>query len=55
MPKLKWIEVASVRARISQMTFIRDNRAMQILIESNGADKADVTVTAIPNQNGIGK
>jgi len=55
MPKLKWQEVASVRARISQMTFVRDNRAMQILIESNGADKSDVTVTAIPNQSGIGK
>ncbi len=55
MPKLKWIEVASVRARISQMTFVRDNRAVQILIESSGADKSDVTVTAIPNQSGIGK
>ena len=55
MPKLKWIEVASVRARISQMTFIRENRAIQILIESNGQDKSDVTVTAIPNQSGIAK
>ena len=55
MPKLKWTEVASVRARISQMTFVRENRALQILIESDGADKADVTITAIPNQSGIGK
>ena len=55
MPKLKWVEVASVRARISQMTFVRENRAIQILIESSGADKSDVTVTAIPNQSGIGK
>ena len=55
MPKLKWLEVATVRARISQMTYVRDNRAVQILIESDGKDKANVTITAIPNQNGIGK
>ena len=55
MPKLKWIEVATVRARISQMTYVRDNRAIQILIESDGADDACVTLTAIPNQSGIGK
>lgn len=51
MPKLNWVEVATVRAKISHMTYIRENRAMQILIESNGADKAIVTVTAIPNQS----
>ena len=55
MPKLKWIEVATVRARISQMTYVRDNRAIQILIESDGADDACVTLTAIPNQSGIGR
>ena len=55
MPKLKWLEVATVRARISQMTYVRDNRAVQILIESDGSDKANVTITAIPNQSGIGK
>lgn len=37
------------------MTYVRDNRAVQILIESDGSDKANVTITAIPNQSGIGK
>lgn len=55
MPKLNWIEVATVRAKISHMTYIRNNRAMQILIEMNGSDNARVTVTAIPNTNGVGK
>ena len=55
MPKLKWIEVATVRARISQMTYVRGNRAIQILIESDGSDDATVTLTAIPNQSGIGR
>ncbi len=55
MPKLNWIEVATVRAKISHMTYIRNNRAMQILIEMNGGDNAKVTITAIPNTNGVGK
>lgn len=50
MPKLRWVEVAVVRTRISQMTYFRDNRTLQILIESNGDNNAKVTVTAIPNQ-----
>lgn len=50
MPKLRWVEVAVVRTRISQMTYFRDNRALQILIESNGKNNSKVTVTAIPNQ-----
>lgn len=55
MPKLGWTEVATVRAKISHMTYVRANRAVQILIEMAGNDKAVVTVTAIPNSNGIGK
>ncbi len=55
MPKLNWLEVATVRAKISHMTYVRNNRAMQILIEMNGGDSAKVTVTAIPNANGVGK
>lgn len=51
MPKLNWVEVATVRARFSQMTYGRNNRVVQILIESIGSDKARVTITAIPNQN----
>lgn len=51
MPKLNWFEVATVRARFSQMTYGRNNRVVQILIESTGSDKAKVTITAIPNQN----
>jgi len=50
MPKLRWIEVAVVRTRISQMTYFRDNRALQILIESDGENKSKATITAIPNQ-----
>lgn len=55
MPKLNWIEVATVRAKISQMTYIRQNRAIQILIEMTGGDSSRITVTAIPNTNGVGK
>lgn len=51
MPKLNWIEVATVRAKISNMTYGRNNRVAQILIESKGASSSKVTVTAIPNQN----
>lgn len=50
MPKNRWVEVAVVRARISQMTYFRDNRALQILIESLKENEARVTITAIPNQ-----
>lgn len=53
MPKLKWVEVATVRAKISHMTYIRDNRAVQILIQSDGNDKSFVTLTAIPNQSNL--
>lgn len=51
MPKLNWIEVATVRAKFSQMTYGRNNRVVQILIESTGSDSAKVSITAIPNQN----
>lgn len=54
MPKLKWIEVATVRARISQMTYVRNNRAVQILIIIDTGSSAKVTITAIPNTSGIG-
>lgn len=50
MPKNRWIEVAVVRARISQMTYFRDKRTIQILIESIKDDESRVTITAIPNQ-----
>ncbi len=53
MPKLKWTEVATVRAKISHMTYVRNNRAVQILIQQDGSDSATVTITAIPNQSRI--
>lgn len=55
MPKLKWIEVATVRAKISHMTYVRGNRAIQILTEIDNSDTARVTITAIPNTSGVGK
>ena len=55
MPKLKWIEVATVRAKISHMTYVRGNRALQILIEIDNSDTARVTITAIPHTSGVGK
>ncbi len=51
MPKLNWVEVATVRAKFSQMTYGRNKRVVQILIESTGSDSSKVTITAIPNQN----
>lgn len=55
MPKLNWLEVATVRAKISHMTYVRNNRAVQILIEVNNSESSLVTVTAIPNASEIGK
>lgn len=51
MPKLKWKEVATVRSKISHMTYTRERRAVQILIESDGLDKSQIMITAIPNEN----
>lgn len=53
MPKLKWVEVATVRAKISHMTYIRNNRALQILIEIKNSDDSIVTITAIPNTSNV--
>lgn len=53
MPKLSWSEVAVVRAKISHMTYLRDRRAIQILIERLGSDESLVTITAIPNDTGV--
>ena len=50
MPKKGWVEIAVVRAKISQMTYVKDGRAVQILIQMEGDDSAFVTITAIPNQ-----
>lgn len=55
MPKLQWTEVAVVRAAISQMTYFKDNKALQILIESNGDNQAKITVTAVPNQTAMSR
>ena len=51
MPKLGWTEVATVRARVSHMTYIQAKRAVQILIEMDSSDTSMVTITAIPNEN----
>lgn len=53
MPKHRWIEIAVVRARISQMTYFKDNRAVQILIESLKENDSRITITAVPNQTTI--
>ena len=50
MPKSGWTEVAVVRARISQMTYYRDHRAVQILIETIKSDESRVSITAVPNR-----
>ena len=50
MPKYKWTEIAIVRAKISQMTYFRQNRAIQVLIEMLSDNKSRVSITAIPNQ-----
>ena len=53
MPKSRWVEIAVVRARISQMTYFRDNRALQILIETVKDNESRITITAVPNQAAI--
>ena len=52
MPKLNWVEVATVRSSISHMTYMRNDRAVQILIEDSGwiFDESKITITAIPNR-----
>lgn len=53
MPKFGWSDVATVRARISHLTYIKDKKAMQILIEKNSDSESYVTITSIPNNTGI--
>ncbi len=53
MPKFGWSDVATVRARISHMTYIKDRKAIQVLIEKNSDSESYVTVTSIPNNTGI--
>ncbi|MBQ8464535.1 MAG: hypothetical protein IJ545_00835 [Alphaproteobacteria bacterium] len=53
MPKMGWSDVATVRARISHMTYIKDKKAIQILIEKNSDSESYITITAIPNNTGI--
>ena len=35
------------------MTYVKDGRAAQILIQMEGKDSAFVTVTAVPNQASV--
>ena len=53
MPKFGWSDVATVRARISHLTYIKDKKAIQILIEKNSSSESYITLTAIPNNTGI--
>ena len=53
MPKFGWSDVATVRARISHLTYIKDKKALQILIEQNSDTESYVTLTSIPNNTGI--
>lgn len=53
MPKKGWVEIAVVRADISQMTYVRNGKAIQILIQMEGKDSAFVTITAVPNQAAV--
>ena len=46
MPKLGWIEVATVRARVSHMTYIQGRRAVQILIEMDSSDSSFLLLAA---------
>ena len=55
MPKNLWAEIVVVRARISQMTYFKDNRAVQILIETIKENDSRVTITAVPNQTTINR
>ena len=53
MPKQGWNDVATVRARICHMTYIKDKKAIQILIEKNSDMESYITITSIPNNTGI--
>lgn len=53
MPKFGWSDVATVRSRISHLTYIKDRKALQILIEKNSDSESYITITSIPNNTGI--
>lgn len=53
MPKKGWVEIAVVRADISLMTYVKNGRAVQILIQVEGKDSSFITVTAVPNQASV--
>jgi hypothetical protein len=53
MPKKGWVEIAVVRAQISQMTYVKNGRAVQILIQIEGSDSSFVSITAVPNQASV--
>ena len=53
MPKFNWSDVATVRAKISHLTYIKDKKSIQILIQKSGDSESYVTITAIPNNTGI--
>jgi hypothetical protein len=53
MPKKGWVEIAIVRSEISQMTYVKKGKAVQILIQMEGKNSSFITVTAVPNQANV--
>lgn len=53
MPKKGWVEIAIVRSEISQMTYVKKGKAVQILIQMEGKNSSFVTITAVPNQANV--
>lgn len=53
MPQKDWVEIAIVRSEISQMTYVKNGKAVQILIQMEGKNSSFVTITAVPNQANV--
>ena len=53
MPRKGWIEIAIVRSEISQMTYVKRGKAVQILIQMEGKNSSFITITAVPNQANV--
>jgi hypothetical protein len=52
MPGLGWQEVTSIRAQVSTLTFMRDDRVATVQIQSSRLRGSDVTITVSPRGAG---
>lgn len=52
MPGLGWQEVTSIRAPISILTYLRDNRVMTVQLQRTTLGGSEITLTSSPRETG---